>query len=72
MSVPSIVLPIAQDVAAALASSEDFAELLACLPDDFFYQSQEQQQNGWKIILAQVVRGERDFEKVARNVGVEQ
>lgn len=71
MSAPTMVLPIVQQVASALGKTEDFAELLACIPDSFFSQGMEAQQSGWKMILALVVRGERDFEKIASKAGGE-
>lgn len=66
MSAPAMVIPVVQQVSNVLCSSEDFAELLACLPDSFFYQGEETQKSGWTIILHLVVHGERDFEKIAK------
>lgn len=64
MSAHDAVYPVVQQVASALGSSEDFAELLACIPDSFFDQNLDQQRAGWKNILAQVIRGERNFDKI--------
>ncbi|RJX17513.1 MAG: hypothetical protein C4575_12785 [Desulforudis sp.] len=68
MTAPAMVIPVVQQVSNALCSSEDFAELLACLPDSFFYQGEETQKSGWMTILHLVVHGERDFEKIASAV----
>jgi hypothetical protein len=48
-----------------LIGTEDFACLLATLPDEFYYLPEAQQQQAWRVILAAVNAGERDVCKLA-------
>lgn len=55
----------ARMVSLALGGSDDFAELLKCMPDEFFSLPSDGQEEIWKRILAAATRGERDCEKLA-------
>ncbi len=57
--------PQASRMVGSLIGTEDFAILLALLPDEFYYLPEAQQQQAWRIILAAVNSGERDVSKLA-------
>lgn len=58
--------PQAARMVGSLIGTEDFAILLALLPDEFYYLPETQQQQVWRLILAAVNSGERDLAALAR------